>query len=74
ACSTTGLKGQMAILGGTYALSKRTAFFAYGTHMRNGRSSNYSNLTRQNTNPAGGSAVVAGQDMTQLVVGIDHSF
>jgi predicted porin len=74
ACSTTGIKGQMAILGGTYALSKRTAFFAYGTHMRNGRSSSYSNLTRQNVNPATGANVVAGQDMTQLVVGIDHTF
>jgi predicted porin len=68
ACSTAGLGAKMAVVGGTYALSKRTAFFAAATHLRNDRSANYSNLSR-----AGGT-VVAGQDMTQIAVGIDHTF
>jgi predicted porin len=68
ACSTAGMQGKMVILGGTYAMSKRTALFAFATHMRNDRSSNYSNLTRQ------GGTATAGQDMTQIALGIDHSF
>jgi predicted porin len=71
ACSTAGLGAKMGVLGGTYALSKRTALFAIATHMRNDRSATYSNLSR-----AAGAAmpVAPGADMTQLAIGVDHSF
>lgn len=69
ACSTTGMDGKMAVLGGTYALSKRTALFGIATRLHNGPSAAYSNLSRQ-----GGGAVGAGANITQLALGIVHDF
>ncbi|MDO9420608.1 MAG: porin [Herminiimonas sp.] len=67
ACSTDGLEGSMLSLGGAYALSKRTALFALFSDMQNGKSASYSNA---------GQAVVptTGQDLSQIALGIRHTF
>ena len=67
ACSTDGLEGSMLSLGGSYALSKRTALFALFSDLRNGKSASYSN--------AGQAPVpTTGQDLRQIALGMRHTF
>ncbi|MDB5764388.1 MAG: porin [Herminiimonas sp.] len=68
ACSTSGLDGKMLSLGGSYALSKRTALYAIFANLTNGASATYSNLGGSAAKPA------IGADIRQAALGITHSF
>jgi predicted porin len=67
ACSTAGLDGKMLNLGGSYALSKRTSLFAIGSRLTNGSSAAYSNT-------GDAPAPNVGADITQVALGISHTF
>jgi predicted porin len=65
-CSTAGLEGKQVNLGANYALSKRTQLFAIASKMINGESARYNNASVANPDP--------GADITQVALGISHTF
>lgn len=65
-CTTDGLKGTQASVGGRYNFSKRTSMFSMYSKLYNGFAARYSNLA--NGDPASGS------DISQFAVGVQHSF
>ncbi len=64
-CSTSGLAGNMLVLGGDYSFSKRTALFVLYARINNGSASQYRNL--ENGTPA------PGADIVQYAIGIRHN-
>jgi predicted porin len=62
-------KAVMLSLRGTYALSKRTAVFVSGVHIKNSGASAISASTAQS-----GSSPLAGQSQNAIQTGIRHSF
>jgi len=68
-CGTSGLSGNMVVLGGDYSLSKRTALYAVYAKLNNGQSSIYRNALN-----VGQSTIAAGTDITHYAVGIRHDF
>jgi predicted porin len=65
-CSTAGLEGKQINLGASYALSKRTQLFAIASKMINGESARYNNASVASPDP--------GADITQVALGISHTF
>ncbi len=65
-CSTDGLEGYMAAVGAGYNLSRRTMLFALAAYLDNGKSAVFNNA--ESVTPAVGSSI------TQIAVGISHSF
>ena len=69
ACTTSGLSGNMVILGTDYSFSKRTALFALYARINNGSAAVYRNMENVSA-----SQIPAGADITQYAVGIRHTF
>jgi len=67
ACSTEGLKGSQVSLGASYSLSKRTQIFFLAAKLSNSSSARYNNADWL-------SDVQPGQDISQVALGISHSF
>lgn len=67
ACSTDGLEGSQINIGAGYSLSKRTSLFLIAARLNNGKSARYDNSDWLGT-------VQAGQDITQVALGLSHSF
>lgn len=65
-CSTDGLEAVQLNLGASYTLSKRTYVYLISSRLKNGKSAIFSNLS------AG--APARGADITQVSLGISHSF
>ena len=68
-CGTSGLSGNMVVVGGDYSLSKRTALYAVYAKLNNGQSSIYRNALN-----AGQGQIAAGTDLTHYAIGIRHDF
>ena len=69
ACSTDGLDGSKITLAAAYYLSKRTYFFGAIAKLTNGKAARFSTTdldSSANTNP--------GEDLTQMAIGLSHSF
>jgi predicted porin len=67
ACTTDGLEGKKITIGGAYYLSKRTYLWSAASRMINGKSARFSsNDLAASPNP--------GEDITNLAIGISHSF
>jgi predicted porin len=67
-CSTSGLDGKMLNVGASYSFSKRTYLFALASKLRNGDSARYNNISVTGARPD------PGADITQVALGIAHSF
>lgn len=65
-CSTDGLDGKQINIGAMYTLSRRTQVFAIATRLDNGKSARISNADWTDTVP--------GMDITQVALGIAHTF
>jgi len=68
-CGTSGLGGNMLVLGGDYSFSKRTALYAVYAKLSNGNSSIYRNPLN-----VGQGTIAAGTDITHYGIGIRHDF
>ncbi|MDX3894503.1 MULTISPECIES: porin [Pusillimonas] len=66
-CSTSGLQGRQFNIGASYALSKRTYLFAIASKLINGESARFNNLSLDGD-------ISPGADITQVAVGLAHSF
>lgn len=66
-CSTEGLGATKFLVGASYSLSKRTYFFGAVNHLANGKSARYSS-TEMGARPN------PGEDITQVAIGLAHSF
>lgn len=67
ACSTQNLDGKMVNLGVGYSLSKRTMLYLIGSKMFNAGSARWSNV-------GDAPKPLAGQDITQVALGVRHDF
>ncbi|WP_298212684.1 porin [Acidovorax sp.] len=65
-CSTDGLEAAQLNLGASYALSKRTYVYLISSRLKNGKSAVFSNLST--------GAAPPGADITQVSLGVSHSF
>lgn len=65
-CTTDGFKGTQVSVGTRYSFSKRTSVFAMYAKLYNGFAARYNNLA--GGNPSNGS------DISQLALGVQHSF
>jgi predicted porin len=65
-CNTDGLEGYMVAIGAGYNMSRRTMLFALASYLHNGKSALFNNA--DSITPA------VGADITQVAVGISHSF
>jgi len=66
-CDASGLEGKQFNIGASYALSKRTFLFAIASKLINGESARFNNLGLDGD-------VSPGADITQVAVGLAHSF
>ena len=66
-CTTDGLEGTKVALAGAYYLSKRTYVFGGVNRLINGKSARYTSIDV-------GSAPNPGEDITQVALGLSHSF
>ena len=65
-CNTEGLEGYMVAIGAGYNMSRRTMLFALASYLHNGTSALFNNA--DSITPS------VGADITQIAVGISHSF
>lgn len=66
-CDSSGLQGRQFNIGASYALSKRTYLFAIASKLINGESARFNNLSLDGD-------ISPGADITQVAVGLAHSF
>lgn len=67
ACSTEGLEGTKVAIAGAYYFSKRTYAFGAVNRLVNGKSARYSSVDV-------GEVPAPGEDITQVAIGLAHSF
>ena len=66
-CSTDGLDGKQVSIGASYSLSRRTQIFALAAKLWNGKSARYINADWL-------ADLQPGQDISQIALGIAHTF
>jgi predicted porin len=65
-CSTSGLEGKQYSVGGSYYIDPSTYLFLIGSKIDNGASARYDNVAN--------GAPATGEDVTQIALGLAHTF